>query len=79
MPTIDSYDVRLPVWNWILENHEDIDSQKIRINRKPQWKWDLEKATKKEYFKNFFADIDTRKKSLKTAASMEHLGLQKTN
>ena len=71
MPKIADYDVRLAVWRWMLQNHKKLPGHQIKIDRKPNWNFDVEELKKKEYFSSMFSESRKRRRKTKRAADFK--------
>ena len=60
MPAIVNYDVRISAWEWCIANSKVVGG-KLKINRKPQFNFDLAKVKESEYFNRFFEESKKKK------------------
>ena len=71
MPPVCDYDVRIPVWNWVLQGAK-VKGTKARVMRCPNFNLDIESIKKKEYFNGFFGH-NQRKRKLKRVQNEKNL------
>ena len=75
MPPVCDYDIRIPVWNWILSGAK-VKGNKAKVMRCPNFKLDVASIKKKEYFNGFFGH-NQRRRRLKRVRDEKTLEEQK--
>ena len=71
MPKIAEYDIRRVVWEWILSKRNEFAAGKSKVNRKPQWNFDIDEVEKRDYFQQFFDNGQSKKRRLKRTKDTE--------